>query len=93
MVPATDTESNRWVSASELAEHAYCPRAWWYATNGGGPARDAVQGDSLRAGQHAHAARLGAVETRDRWAGVARVAAAASAILLGLAVGLLLLGR
>lgn len=58
-----------WVSASDLAEYTYCPRAYWYRKHP--PAGEAVGGASRRAEAdrryHAHALR--SEEARDSSAG------------------------
>jgi CRISPR/Cas system-associated exonuclease Cas4 (RecB family) len=75
-----------WVSASEVAEYAYCPRAWWYR---GHPPPDGPDPRSLRsaeAGRAFHHRSLRAEARRDRWAG----ALAAAAILSVVAIALLL---
>ena len=58
-----------WVSASELAEYAYCPRAHWYSGHPppGGPAPDARR--RSEAGQRYHRATLGAEERREAHGG------------------------
>ena len=59
----------RWVTVSELAEYAYCPRAWWYRDH---PPPEGRTGASLRSadrGRARHEKVLGAVAARDRRAG------------------------
>lgn len=79
------TRDGGWVSASDLADYAYCPRAHWYQQHPppdgpapGSPARSA-------AGRRYHAEALGAERRRD-----ARGAAYWLALLVG--VGLVLGG-
>lgn len=62
----------RWVTPSELAEYAYCPRAHYYRRRYGAP----PPGRSLRAGQVYHARALGgelrrAMHGRTYWAVIA----------------------
>ena len=80
-----DEEVSRWVTASELAEYAYCPRAWWYRRDppASGPTRESlVRAD---AGSRYHATVLGATVRRERTAGWL----AAGAVVAALAVGAL----
>jgi hypothetical protein len=72
----------RWVSASELADYAYCPRSWWYREHPpeGGPAPGAER--RARAGVTYHQHVLGAERRRDAWSGVVVAAAILSALLL-----------
>jgi CRISPR/Cas system-associated exonuclease Cas4 (RecB family) len=53
-----------WVSATDLAEYAYCPRAWYYREHppARGPTRAALR--SSRAGERYHARTLGAERRR-----------------------------
>ena len=84
--------SGRWISASELAEYAYCPRSWWYhrhppdgADMGSRPERDR--------GTAFHVRSLGATRRReDRAGGFAWIAAGSAALIL-LALVVLYLGR
>ncbi len=71
----------RTITASELAEFAYCPRAWWYSAHppSGGPEPQSLA--RAAEGRRFHDARLGAVERREAW-GAAAVAAAIAALLL-----------
>jgi hypothetical protein len=67
-----------WVSASDLAEYAYCPRSYYYSTH-----PDAIEGGhrpdpSARRGVRYHQRTLSAERSHDQH--------------LGLYVGLLLLG-
>jgi hypothetical protein len=76
--------SDRFVSASELAEYAYCHRAWWLRAVRG--AATAEQGERFRAGHGAHR-RHGAGL---RWA---RALAVAAALAVLAALALSVLGR
>jgi len=63
------TEAADRVAASELAEYAYCPRAWWYRSH---PPAEGPDPRSVRAadrGVRFHARTLRAEARRDRWAG------------------------
>lgn len=53
-----------WVSASDLADYAYCPRAHWYHQHppAGGPTRDSRE--RAAAGTLSHADVLGAERRR-----------------------------
>jgi CRISPR/Cas system-associated exonuclease Cas4 (RecB family) len=53
-----------WVSATDLAEYAYCPRAYYYRDHPppGGPTRSSQQ--RSRAGERYHARELGAERRR-----------------------------
>jgi CRISPR/Cas system-associated exonuclease Cas4 (RecB family) len=58
-------ETDRWVSASDLEEYAYCPRAHWYRHHPppGGPRPESVA--RSRAGQRYHERELGAERRRE----------------------------
>lgn len=70
-----------WVSASDLAEYAYCPRAWYYRGHPPphGPTRSSQR--SARAGDRYHRSTLRDEEFREGHLGAYVVA-----ILLGLAL-------
>jgi len=72
-----------WVSASDLADYAYCPRAHWYHDHPppGGPTGDARR--RSRAGAGYHARTLGAERRRDE-----RGTAYWAALLVGLGLAL-----
>jgi len=73
------------VSASDLAEYAYCPRSWWYSEH---RSPDEAARSSQRArsrGRSYHDRTLRAEARRERWG-------AAYAVLLTLAVALVLGG-
>ena len=57
-------DSDRWVSASDLAEYAYCPRAHWYHEHPppGGRGRSAER--RADAGRRFHARELGGERRR-----------------------------
>jgi len=79
------------IAASELAEYAYCPRAWWYRRSpppeGPSPAGER----RARVGERYHARTLSAERRRDAWAGpiaaVAGAALLAAIVLLAWAAG------
>ena len=50
--------SGRWVSASDLAEYAYCPRAWWYRGNPPTAGRAPESERASRAGERFHRREL-----------------------------------
>lgn len=81
--PASERSGPRWVSASELADYAYCPRSWWYRDHPppGGPSPDADR--RAQAGVTYHQRVLAAERRRDAWSGVITAAAILSALLLG----------
>ncbi len=66
------TNPNRFVSASELGEYAYCRRAWWLRAVQG--VTTAEQGDRFGRGRRAHA-RHGATLLLARALAVAAVVA------------------
>ena len=70
-----------WVSASELAEYAYCPRAHYYARHPPAVGPPRASGRRARAGERFHARTLGA-ERRHAEHGAAYWAALALGILL-----------
>lgn len=53
-VPAPDPNTERFVSASELAEYAYCRRAWWLRAVQG--VETTALGDRFERGHRAHRA-------------------------------------
>ncbi|HEV2429619.1 MAG TPA: hypothetical protein VGV64_07240 [Thermoplasmata archaeon] len=76
-----------WVSASDLAEYAFCPRAQWYRRHPPREAPSEAATRSARSGERYHAASLGReVDREARGSGGALLA-----ILVGLAT-LALLG-
>jgi hypothetical protein len=70
-----------WVSASELADYAYCPRSWWYSRHPPAEGRSAASERSARAGIRYHE-RVLAAEWRREQAGVAYLVLLALAIVL-----------
>ncbi|HYK93906.1 MAG TPA: hypothetical protein VEY07_07700 [Thermoplasmata archaeon] len=83
----------RWVSASEIGEYTYCPRAWWYH---GHPPPGAPRGEMLERqewGTRFHEADLRATRRRDEWSGALVLAAIVSFVVLVLAGIVLYLGR
>ncbi len=79
-----------WTTVADLAEYAYCPRAWWYRAHPppGGP--DPSGRRRAAAGQWAHERRLRATRDRDRHAARYWVALAAATAVLALAAGVAL---
>lgn len=77
----------RWVSASDLGEYTYCPRALWYREHppAGGPSPTSLR--SAEAGERFHARSLDGERTRER--GAAIYAALFVLALALVAVGLL----
>jgi CRISPR/Cas system-associated exonuclease Cas4 (RecB family) len=79
-----------WVTAAEVGEYVYCPRAAWYRRHPpeGGPSEESVL--RARAGDRYHATYLNALEARERspanlWAWLA---AAIGLVGIALALGL-----
>jgi CRISPR/Cas system-associated exonuclease Cas4 (RecB family) len=58
--------SDDWASASDLAEYAYCPRAWYYRTHE--PARpvSSAARRASAAGERYHRSTLATEERRER---------------------------
>lgn len=86
MARSPDDPSAGWVTASDLAEYSYCPRAHWYRGHPppGGPARSSV---AARAeGERFHARVLATRSRRERWSTVWWGLVAAGLFLLLLAV-------
>lgn len=78
--------SERMVSASEIGEYAYCPRAWWLGRVAGAVSANA---DQLAAGTKRHERHAGLVTLAD-WAwrgGLAALLAAAVLLAVVLASG------
>jgi|HubBroStandDraft_1064217.scaffolds.fasta_scaffold04688_9 hypothetical protein len=75
-------ENGPWVSATDLADYAYCPRSHWYHDHPppGGPSRGALARSA--AGTHYHQQVLGAERRRAEHGG---------AYWVGLVLGVLLL--
>ena len=65
MAPASDPES-RWISASELADYAYCPRSWWYREHPPAEGRSPESERSAEAGIRSHDRVLAAEWRRER---------------------------
>lgn len=84
MTPPTPVHRERFVSASELGEYAYCRRAWWLRVVRG--ATSAVQGERFQAGRIAHGRHA-------RTLRVARLLAVAAAAALIAALALWMLAR
>lgn len=65
-----DESNSDWVTASDLAEYAYCPRALWFRWHPPpeGPA-PASRSDRTR-GDRFHDSELGRRARRERWSGV-----------------------
>ena len=63
---ARNSPYRAWASASELAEYAYCPRAWWYQRHPPveGPTRESRR--AAEAGVRFHRSELAAERRRDR---------------------------
>ena len=79
--PGSDPARRPWVSASELAEYAYCPRAWYYRSHPPPGGRTAAGRRSAAAGEAYHGRTLDAEWARERSG-----AAYAYLLLAGLAV-------
>jgi hypothetical protein len=64
--PSHDGRSTAWASASELAEYAYCPRAWYYRSHPppGGRSREGRRAASE--GEAFHGRTLAAEWERER---------------------------
>ncbi|MCI4352096.1 MAG: hypothetical protein L3K14_01720 [Thermoplasmata archaeon] len=67
MAPRSDDPATRWVTASDLAEYAFCPRAYWYRGHpppeGPAPSSRAAQA----AGERYHESVLTHRSRRERW--------------------------
>ena len=85
MVPSPDRSRRRWISASDLGEYTYCPRAWWYRAHPPSQGPSASSQRAARAGERFHARSLDGERARERWAVV-------YALLLAVAVLLLVVG-
>ncbi len=62
-------EDPDWVSASDLAEYAYCPRAFWYRKHPPAGMSASNSDRSSRRGQRFHRRELGAERKREAHAG------------------------
>lgn len=71
----------RWTTPSELAEHAFCPRAAWYRREGW-----VSESPAAEAGLSFHERRLGAELWRDEHAALPWAALAFGILLIALAV-------
>ncbi len=76
-----------WVTPSELADEAFCPRARWYRRHPPPSGRSAASVDRSDAGTSVHAQRLGAERRRDERLGgyVAALAVGIVALVAGVA--------
>ena len=78
-----------WATASDLAEYAYCPRAWWYRNH---PSEVPPSSESVRSavrGERFHDRELRAMVRRERLTPyLALLVAAVLLVLGGLAWGL-----
>ncbi len=73
-----------WASASDLAEYAYCPRAYWYREH---PPRGEIPRSAshrAEAGRRYHVRELRSEEARDSHAGTYLVLAGIGLLLLGI---------
>jgi hypothetical protein len=76
--------SDEWASASDLAEYAYCPRAWYYRKNFPGAPVSPQARSSSQAGERYHRATLAAELRRERYgAGYALALLVALALVVG----------
>jgi hypothetical protein len=80
-VRSTSPRDGAWVSASEIADYAYCPRSWWYGRHPPTQGRGAASDRSARAGIRYHERVLAAEWRRER-AGTAYLALLAIACVL-----------
>ncbi len=74
-------EGDDWATASELAEYAYCPRAWYYRRQ----FPDAPTTASEAAGQRYHARLLGGEARRAGRGGLYWIGAVVGAVAIALA--------
>ena len=58
--------STAWISASEVADYAYCPRSWWSSRHPPEGGRDPASERSSRAGIRYHERVLAAEWRRER---------------------------
>ena len=65
MAPLSDRDP-RWISATELADYAYCPRSWWYRQHPPPEGRTAASDRSAEAGIRFHERALAAEWRRER---------------------------
>jgi hypothetical protein len=79
MVPPPPSPATRYTRASELAEHAYCRRAWWLRQVQGVPPANVA---ALGAGEAAHRRHGRAVRRSAALRRLAMLLAATSATLL-----------
>lgn len=82
MARSSDAAPAGWVTASDLAEYAYCPRAHWYRTHPPpeGPAPSSVR--SRATGEQFHARLLTTRYRREHWSPVWWILAGAGAFLV-----------
>lgn len=75
-----------WVSASELGEYAYCPRAWWYREHPPvtGPTPQGRR--ATQAGQRFHARELDAIQRRESRGAAYAALLLVAAVLIGLGI-------
>jgi CRISPR/Cas system-associated exonuclease Cas4 (RecB family) len=75
-------ESRSWVSVSDLAEYAYCPRAYWYRHHPPEAPADRSAERSSRRGETYHRRALSGVRRTEEHGVAIGLAAIAVAILL-----------
>lgn len=71
-----------WVSASEIADYAYCPRSWWYSRHPPAEGRTAASERSALAGIRYHERVLAAEWQRERAGTAYLVLLAVAAVLI-----------
>jgi len=86
VVRPSEDPSAGWVTASQLAEYAFCPRAYWYRAHPPpeGPAASSVA--ALAGGERFHARTLTTRYRRERWSTAWWILVAAGLLLCLLAL-------
>jgi len=74
--------SEDWASATDLAEYAYCPRAWYYRKNAPDAPVDRRARRASDAGERYHRSTLAGEERRERYGAAYWVALVVAALLV-----------
>lgn len=90
--PRPEYRPGRWASASDLAEYAYCPRAWYYRHHPPGSGPSAPSRARSATGEAFHARTLARVARREANLGVWAAALVGSGLVLAVLVAGLALG-
>jgi CRISPR/Cas system-associated exonuclease Cas4 (RecB family) len=86
VVRTADDPPARWVTASDLAEYAFCPRAYWYTRHPPAEGPEPSNATARHLGERYHARTLATRYRRERWSTVWWLLVAAGVFLCLLAL-------